>query len=296
MIPSPYYGGYDVDFVKRPGGVIVPVTRSSKTDFKLTLSALSEAHSKATSSGIKVKILLITNPDNPTGMVYTCDELLMAASFAKKHGLHLIINEMYFMSIHDPLSRGKHVSALTLSPADLPDEEHVHVVWGYSKTFGMSGFRIGCVITQSASLISALCQIAYFTAIGGLQQHHIGSMIADSAWVEWYVNETNLRLRHAYETTAAKLASLDIPYIDSKGGFFVWVNLSKFMTKLTRDDEISLFLHLVDHGIYIAPGAAFNHTEIGWFRIIFADTDAVLTEGFDRLGKGLASFKHKARL
>ena len=249
LIPSPYYAGYDTDFGKRPGAHIIPVPLSSSNNFTLTDALLEEALAAATSQGIKVKALVITNPDNPTGNVFSRASLSTFIAFAMRHDLHLVMNEMYFMSIHDPTGSTVHESILTFPPEQLPTPDKLHLIWGFSKSFGVSGFRVGCVITQSAPLLDALQKIAYFSSISGLQQHQLGLMVDNRTWLDIFLTESNARLHASYLVAEAVLVRLNIPFLPSGASFFLWINLSAFLPAITHDAEMALWLFLVDRGL-----------------------------------------------
>jgi aspartate/methionine/tyrosine aminotransferase len=252
MIPSPYYGGYDNDFVRRPGARVVPVPLSSSNGFILTEALLEETYQAATAQGIRVRALVITNPENPTGVVFSKTAMLSFAAFARRHDLHFVVNEMYFMSVHDPSGSTVHESVLTFEPELLPPPEKLHLVWGFSKSFGMSGFRVGCIITQSAPLLEALQSLAYFSSISGLQQHQLGLMVDNTAWLDRFLAESNARLHESYLMAEAMLKNLDIPFIPSGASFFLYINLTQFMPTISAEAERDLWLHLIDRGLSLA--------------------------------------------
>ena len=261
MIPTPYYGGYDPDFVKVPQAVIVPVVRSADNNYQLTTAILEEAWEAARASGTRVRALLVTNPDNPTGIMMTRESIGAAIAFVKTHKIHLLVNEMYFLSIHDPSAQSKHISIFSLPDSDLPDRSYVHFLWGYSKTFGMSGFRVGCVYTLCEPLLKSLQQTAYFTSVGGLTQHHLGQLFADLPWVHSYLSEINARLRKSYELVVSALRELQVPYVAGEAGFFVWVNYSSYLSEHTLAGELALWHCLLAHGVNLSPGAAFHSAQ-----------------------------------
>eukprot|EP00042_Codosiga_hollandica_P031449 m.191848 g.191848 ORF g.191848 m.191848 type:complete len:440 (+) comp53642_c0_seq2:343-1662(+) len=290
MIPTPYYGGYDPDFTKRPGAVVVPVVRTSENGFVLTRESLDQAWAQSQQSGIRVRALLVTNPDNPTGNLLSRETLRSCVDFVRKHKIHLIVNEMYFMSIHDAASRDKHVSILSFPEEELPDKEFLHFIWGFSKTFAMSGFRIGCLYSRSESLLDSMQQIAYFAQAGGFTQHHMRLMISDLDWVASYTAQARDLLAESYAFVTAALDKLGVKYIQSKGGFFIWVDFSKFLKERTFEAESSLWKAFLSHRVNIALGGTFHCCEPGWFRIIFSHPVSVLQVALPRIEKACLEF------
>ena len=161
LIPAPYYAAFDPDF-KNVGGVqTVPVwplgepdlnaTANSRILDNLTDGALEESYERSLKAGHTPKALLIVNPGNPTGVIYTDEQLMTAVHFTRRHKIHLIVDEIYALSVYDSPRPFKSIVALL----DNELGNHVHVLWGLSKDFGASGLRVGVLCSKNAQLLKA---------------------------------------------------------------------------------------------------------------------------------------------
>jgi aspartate/methionine/tyrosine aminotransferase len=100
LIPAPYYNAFENDMKQIAGCVPIPVYMKDCT-LGPTVEELEEAALQAEQQGLTVKILLITNPNNPLGVIYRPDTVLHAIEWARKRKMHSIVDELYALSIHD---------------------------------------------------------------------------------------------------------------------------------------------------------------------------------------------------
>ncbi|XP_031571522.1 probable inactive 1-aminocyclopropane-1-carboxylate synthase-like protein 2 [Actinia tenebrosa] len=167
LIPSPYYGGFDADLSIRAQAVPFPVYLSSKPrpgqtqPFELTVDQLERAMKDAKEQDVTIRCLLLTNPNNPLGNIYSAQQLQSYLDFAHRHTLHVILDEIYTLSIF----KEGHSMKSILSFTNIPDRQRLHVVWGFSKDFGISGFRCGVLHTWNKQILDALKWVAYFQSV-----------------------------------------------------------------------------------------------------------------------------------
>ena len=173
LVPSPYYCGFKSDLEQRAKVITYPVHLTSNTDekpFSLTVKLLEETLLQVEEEGGNIKALLLSNPNNPLGTVYTEEELEAYVKFCDAYKIHLIIDEIYMQSVYDENTSYKNLLALK----DIAKyRDNVHVVWGFSKDFGLSGFRCGVAITHNKQLQTALGSIGYYTSVPTLTQYDI---------------------------------------------------------------------------------------------------------------------------
>ncbi|XP_063567152.1 1-aminocyclopropane-1-carboxylate synthase-like protein 1 isoform X6 [Gorilla gorilla gorilla] len=143
LIPTPYYGAI-TQHVCLYGNIRLAyvyldseVTGLDTRPFQLTVEKLEMALREAHSEGVKVKGLILISPQNPLGDVYSPEELQEYLVFAKRHRLHVIVDEVYMLSVFEKSVGYRSV----LSLERLPDPQRTHVMWATSKDFGMSGLR-----------------------------------------------------------------------------------------------------------------------------------------------------------
>ncbi|KAI9004666.1 pyridoxal phosphate-dependent transferase [Gaertneriomyces semiglobifer] len=162
LVPTPYYGGFDFDLRMYAQAKIVPVNTFSASHFMVTVPELEEAYQAAVSEGITVRVLLLTNPSNPSGRTQPADDVRAALEWAKSKKLQAVVDEIYALSTFsdDPVP---FTSAYAL--ANLPDPQNTHLLYGMSKDFCINGVRMGFVISYNKELLESLHMFAIFTCI-----------------------------------------------------------------------------------------------------------------------------------
>nr|XP_006819586.1 PREDICTED: 1-aminocyclopropane-1-carboxylate synthase-like protein 1-like [Saccoglossus kowalevskii] len=235
--------------------------------FQLNVDILETSLAKAKTQGYNVRCLFLINPHNPLGDVYSKELVLQCLQFAKRNNLHVIMDEIYMLSIFQ--DDVKFTSVFSLDT--LPDPQRTHVIWGFSKDFSMSGMRCGAVYTWNDRVLIALKQISPFFGMPTFSQCYLNEMIKDKDWVEKTYLPTNLqRLRKAHKNMSDGLTKIGVPHLVRPSGLFIWADFSKYITPSTFDGEMELFYEILDNKVYVAPGQDFFCCQPGWFRIIFS--------------------------
>ncbi|OXB53719.1 hypothetical protein ASZ78_011566 [Callipepla squamata] len=244
------------------------VSNEESHPFQLTVEKLEAAIQRAKEQGIRVRILVLINPNNPVGDIYPAQLLKECLEFAHRHELHVIMDEIYMLSVYDDIT---FTSVLSLD--SLPDPERTHFMWGFSKDFGMSGIRVGVLHTQNHEIQKAVNQLAVFHGCPGPVQHVLSQLLKDRDWLDNVFFPTNKkRLKEAQNLLVDGLADIGIPVLKSSGGLFVWADFRKFLKSPTFEAELELWQKLLDKKLLISPGKAFYCYEPGWFRLVFSDS------------------------
>lgn len=147
IIPEPFYANYN-GFATAAGVTVVPVASHIETNF--ALPPIGEFENRITP---KTKAILICNPGNPTGYLYTQEEIKNLAAVVKKHDLFLVADEVYREFAYDG-----HQHYSVLQEAGL--EENAIMVDSVSKRYSMCGARIGCLVTKNRQIIAAALKFA----------------------------------------------------------------------------------------------------------------------------------------
>ena len=147
IIPEPFYANYN-GFSTASGVKVVPVISGIETGFALPPI---EAFEKLITP--KTKAILICNPGNPTGYLYSQEEILKLAEIAKKHDLFLIADEVYREFIYDG---EKHFSVMNVPGL----EEHAIMIDSVSKRYSMCGARIGCIVSKNKEVMATAMKFA----------------------------------------------------------------------------------------------------------------------------------------
>ena len=264
IIPSPYYSGFDKDLGQRPQVKLIQAPSTSESQ-KVELTAIKKAFEEYESPN-RIKAVLIMNPVNPTGEILDLKLIEEISDFCQLHNLHLIVDEIYAFTKLDDHARFK--SAWTLN------KPHVHLVWGMSKDFCLNGFRTGLLITKNEELLKGMMELSYFYMIPMIVQNLLEEVVDDLEFCTRYITNNCNKLKLNLDLVFKMIGEFNsvsnlISYVVPQGGFFIYVNLSKFLKNLTKQEEYDLWIELLEMGVYFALGEAF-HGPTGWFRICFA--------------------------
>ncbi|GMQ92663.1 MAG: pyridoxal phosphate-dependent aminotransferase [Acidimicrobiia bacterium] len=276
LIPTPSYAGYWADLETRDALTVVPVHTSSKQGFRLTPALLEKAYQDAT---IPIPALMLTNPDNPTGRIMPSDDLRDAVDWARSHGLHIVVNEIYALSVHGDRPFTPVGSVIENLAAD------VHEVWGFGKDFAMSGVRCGVMTSNNADVLKAIGELAYWSVVSGDTQHLLAEMLSDTDWTVRFLAEMRSRIRQSYRATIDALDAAAIPYVDGDAGIFLLTDMRSFMDAPTWESEDRLWRRILeDANVNLTPGSACHVGEPGFMRICFAtEPPEVVSRAIERI-------------
>lgn len=279
IVPAPYWVSY-VELVKLAGGTNIIIESDIESNFKITPDQIEEAITP------KTKMLLLCSPNNPTGTVYTREELHEIASILTRYPNVFVISDEIYEHIN---FMGKHESIASF------DEifDRVVVVNGVSKAYAMTGWRIGYA-AAAGWIIKAIAKLqGQFTsgASSIAQKAAVEALCGDNSYTD-KMREAFLRRRDLVIKLAGKLEGMKIA--KPEGAFYLFPDISEYCGreyegKLIKDDnDFCLFL-LENAHVAAVPGEAFgapNH-----IRISYAASDARLTEAFERMEKALKKLK-----
>lgn len=296
LITTPFYGAIteDLDFYADVKLFHVPLdceeNESGCRPFHLTVDKLEEGLKRATQEGITIRAVILMNPHNPLAEIYTQTEMIAFLEFAKRNELHVIVDEVYMLSIFDESATFQSV----LNLESLPDPKRTHVMWGMSKDFAMSGIRVGMLYSENKEFVEALAQLGVFHGIPGATQHQVAQLLQDREWINnEFLPENRSRLRRAHSFLTKELKSLGIPFLDRPAGLFVWADLRKYLREFTFEDELSMWRCFLKHKLVLSCGQAFSCSTPGWFRFVFADQQHHLELGLRRFKDALKEIEER---
>jgi aspartate/methionine/tyrosine aminotransferase len=229
----------------------------------------------------KTKLICLCNPLNPTGKVFTRDELLMLGEIAVKHDLTILSDEIWSDIVYHP--------ATFVSIASLSEEirNKTITVTGFSKSYGMAGLRIGVVIAHHAQHYERLldCSMHKFTVHGANVLSQIGATAAldhCGYWLEGFVAHTQ-KMRDLLVREINAIPNLSC--IAPEGCYVAFVNIQK--TNKTSQEVYELLLH--EAKVAVVPGLEkwFGKEAEGYIRICFSTSEALLLESILRIKKCL---------
>ena len=274
IIPAPFWLSYP-EIVKLAGGVPVIVTTTKEQNFKLTAEALAAAVTD------KTKALVLNTPNNPTGMLYTEEELRAIAKVAVEKDFYVVADEMYEMLVY---GEQKHISIASLGK-DIYDR--TITCSGLAKSYAMTGWRIG--YTGSSKEIAKM--------MGSVQSHQTSNpnSIAQKAAVEALTGpqdsvekmhaEFDKRRKYMYK----RICDMDLlDTLEPMGAFYVFVDGSAVLGKSYKGTKIESVPQMADilineYNTAIVPCADFGFPDC--FRLSYAISIEQIEKGLDRIEK-----------
>ena len=275
LVPTPYWTTYP-EAIKLAGGTQVDVFAGSDQDYKVTPEQL-EAHYTP-----KTKALLMCSPNNPTGAVYSREELEAIGKWALgKEGLWVITDEIYQNLVYDGLK--------AYSITDLVPElaERTMMVNGVAKSYAMTGWRLGWLIAPADAAKAAANLQSHLTSnVSNVSQRAaIEAITGDQEPVRQMLEAFDRRRK----TAVAELNKIEgIVTPTPEGAFYVYPDVSGLFGRDFSGRTFSSSLELADFvldeaEVALVPGEAFGPS--GYFRLSYALGDDQLLEGIQRLQK-----------
>jgi 1-aminocyclopropane-1-carboxylate synthase len=267
---------------------------------------LNLAYIEAMSKGLTPKFVLLTNPNNPLGVIYKSQIIKDTIEWARKRNLHTIVDEIHALSAHADGAAAtpdrfqnqhrSHLPAPSIngfqSVIQIMNNElgnDVHMVWGLSKDFGASGLRVGVLYSQNEIFMKALAasNIAIFSCVSGPIQYVVSELLTDDAFIDHFLEESRSRLRQSYEICVLKLEEMVVPFVPAEAGLFVYVDFSSLLPQKTFEWERKLSQLMFDHArVVLTPGETQQERTPGMFRICYAwVSPGVLEIAMERLSR-----------
>lgn len=272
IVSTPYWVSYP-ELIRLADGVPVYVNSGEKNNFKYTLESLKSAVTN------KTKAIIINSPNNPTGTLYSEEELILIANFCKENDIIIISDEIY-----EKLTYGdkKHISIASVSEDAY---NRTIVINGVSKSYAMTGWRIGYaagpkeiiklmsnIQSHITSNPNSIAQYAAIEAISGKQDT-----------MEFMVNEFSDRKEYMINRIE-KIKGISA--IKPDGAFYVMINIDNLLNKKNNNDVIKDSLDfsrllLEQEKVAVIPGDAFGVNN--YIRLSYATSLDNIKEGLNRI-------------
>lgn len=274
IIAAPYWVSYPA-MISLAGGKSVVIQTDETTEFKVTPEMLLKSVSD------KTKLLIICNPSNPTGAVYTRNELSDLADVIIKNKLYVLADEIYEKLVYD---ESKFISFASLSPEI---KKRTIVVNGISKSYAMTGWRIGYT-AASEDIISAINKIQSHTTshASSISQHAAIEAIAGPQYV---ITEMLKEFKERRDYLFNAINSVNgITCFKPQGAFYLFPNVKYFLNNQISDFKLKTsfdFAMYLLNEAYIAtvPGSAFGSE--GYLRMSYSTSMENLKEAIYRIKK-----------
>jgi len=286
VVPAPCYPVYRQDMENMAGVLRHDIITHRHLEELLhgsilDLKHLEDAKAELSSSGKRFKILILTAPDNPTGLMYSMTHLEEIADWCIKHKIHLIVNEIYALSrINTEQAeiksdyQGNDTYASFLKIMDHKKSDLLHHWYSFSKDFGISGFRVGIIHSQNELLIKAYENYNLSHSVSNHTQWLLMHMIQDKSFLNDYIRINQEKLTRSYCSVISTLRKYSISYVPSRGGLFIWADFSKYLQENSQEAEMELWMTIYNEtGVLFTPGHGFGHEGFGFFRIVYPYID-----------------------
>lgn len=272
ILPAPFWVSY-LEMAKMVGASPVVVTAGEETGFKMTAQQLEAAITD------KTKCLILNNPSNPTGMVYSREELEAIAAVCVRHQIFVIADEIYYGLLYDGLE--------FTSFASLGDEirELTILINGVSKSYAMTGWRVGyaCASEPIAKVMGNFISHSTGAPASMAQKAAVAALVGPQEGIE--------EMRQAFEARrnyiVERMNAIDgVSCIRPEGAFYVMMNIEKLIGRTIHgqriensDDFCSAFLQ---HGLVATvPCSGFGAPN--YVRWSYATSMESIKKGLDRL-------------
>ncbi|PZF66258.1 aspartate aminotransferase [Curtobacterium sp. MCBD17_013] len=262
LVPDPGYTTFTMN-AHMLGAVPVPYELAPAHGFEPDLDALEASVTDRT------RVLLLNSPSNPLGSVVGAETVQRLLAFARRHDLWVISDEVYEYFTFG----ARHVS-----PASLDEDDRVFSVFSLSKTYAMTGVRVGYLVTPRGmagtmrtvqeATVSCVAEPDQFAALAAIVGDHSA------------VQEARDHYRANLEVAREVLDAKGITYNDPEGAFYLWIDVAH-----ATDGDVAAWAErfLLAERVAVAPGSAFGRAGEGWIRVCLAADPAVLREGLRRL-------------
>jgi aspartate aminotransferase len=272
IVPKPYWVSYP-ELIRLADGVPVFVSGNEENNFKYTEELLKSAITS------KTKAILINSPNNPTGAVYSRDELSFIADLAKAHDLILISDEIYEKFIY---GHSKHISLASISNDSY---NRTIIIHGVSKTYSMTGWRIGYA-AGNEKIIKSMSNIQSHTTANPnsiAQYASLEALKGDQTSVKLMVQE----FKYRRDYIISKIDSNNmLSCLKPDGAFYIMINISKMLGKeidgIRINNSVDFSNALLNkEKVAVIPGDGFGQSN--YVRISYATSMENIKEGIERI-------------
>ena len=274
IIPAPYWVSYP-EMVKLAGAVPKYVLCDDQSGFKLTPAQLEAAITP------KSKLLILCSPSNPSGAAYSRAELAALAEICVRHNLYVLSDEMYEHLIYDGLQ------PVNFAMLGAEVEKRTITVAGFSKTYSMTGWRLGTLVAP-APIAKACAELQSQMTSNATTFAQYGALAALKEKDQAVAALTEMKTAFDRRRKFLHAELNQIPGVScllAQGAFYLFPNISSFGLK-----DVDFCARLLEtEKVAAVPGSAFGAE--GYLRLSYATSDEVIRKGLERLTRFCATLK-----
>ncbi|KAK5576994.1 hypothetical protein RB653_001931 [Dictyostelium firmibasis] len=301
IIPSPFYPSFVYDAFQRFGVKVVAAKsevfndNDEIIDFKLDLDVFESLYNQG-----GVKMVLLCNPNNPTGYIFKPTEIKQLVNWCHSKKIHLISDEIYALSVFNE-NGNEFKSIYEILEGDLG--EYVHILNGFSKDFCLNGYRIGYFYSQNEMVFRYMVSTSAFYSCSNIAQYTAINILKDREYLERYIKTNQKNLKEAYEFASNLLNQYSIPFIKSSSGVFLSLDLRACLKCLPDEDdednkdafskEIKLWEAIFGNKVFLNSGKLCYFDKPGFFRLVFTLPKDFVEQGIKRIATVYNSLLNK---
>jgi aspartate/methionine/tyrosine aminotransferase len=274
LLPSPYWTTYP-ECVKLAGGVTVEVFADETQNYLVSVEQLEAARTP------KTKVLLFCSPSNPTGSVYSVEQVKSIGQWAVKHGIWVITDEIYEHLLYD----GATAPSLPVLVPELADT--CIIINGVAKTYAMTGWRVGWMIGPKDVIKAATNLQSHLTSnVANVSQRAAIAALNGNLDAVHKMGEAFDRRRKLIVSLINEIPGFDCP--TPTGAFYVYPSVKGVLGRTIRGKtpktsaELATLI-LEEAEVAAVPGEAFGPS--GYLRFSYATSDEDIIEGIGRIKK-----------
>lgn len=263
IVTNPYYSAY-CNIVALCGGKAVTVAVTPESGWSWDLDALEAAVTKRT------KLVIVVSPDNPTGAVVSRATMEGIARLAEKHNFLVVSDELYEKYIYD--------GAEQVSMARLPGMmERTITVNGFSKTYGMTGWRVG-YLAVPMWLKQVATEARHMHSISTSLPTQLGALAAlTGPQDDWLERLKIYQERRVY--LLSRLEGMGLPFIRTAGSYYVMADIRQSnMSSMEFSSSL-----IEEYAVRVGPGAVFGSGAEGFVRLSLMTPRPLMDDGLDKL-------------
>ncbi|KAF7154855.1 hypothetical protein CNMCM5623_003113 [Aspergillus felis] len=294
LIETPFWGGFETSFVLRSNVTAVHVTPPSNSDNSVPedadhlVSAYVAAYERALRQApCRIRAILVCNPHNPCGHIYSTKVIQALLQFAQRHDLFYISDEIYALSTLDEQTPFTSVLSIDVSALGV-DLARVFTLYSISKDLGSSGLRLGFGITQAHPDLRLSLAISNHSRVSTFTSLVITELLRDPEAADTILHQNRAALQRSAKLVRDFLAFHQIPFVPPAAGVYIWARLGCGSASWpgcepSWEDEARLNDGFEAAGVSVGAGQGYCASEPGWFRITFALPRNELVEGLQRI-------------
>ena len=271
LIPTPAWTSY-YEMVELARAVSVPVFGEASNDLKVTAAQLAAAATPRTTG------LMLNSPSNPTGAVYTRQELTAILDLASEKGWWVLADEIYLRIAYE----GGAQSSLEVAKT----RDNLIVINGVAKAYAMTGWRIGWTIAPLAVSKAMTAFQSHTTSNpAAVSQHAALAAMARTDEADAAVSHMVKEFRQRRDAVVAALAAFPtVHYVQPAGAFYLYINVAGFRGAADAGAAFAAAV-LEEQQVAVVPGSAFLTPD--WIRASYATTESVAVDGLTRIARCL---------